>query len=87
MPSLEPQSDAGNQEGLQSQLQTQEDEIKRRIDELHKNAGLSTTERRTLKDATSFWSQAAAALQQHDLLRARELAEKASLLVTALEHR
>jgi hypothetical protein len=87
VPSLEPQSDAGQQEGVQNQLQTQEDAMKLRIDELDKNADLSTTERRTLKDAKSFWSQAVAALRDHDLLRAQELAQKASLLLAALERR
>jgi hypothetical protein len=87
VPSLEPQSGAGQQEGLQSQLQTQEDAMKRRIDDLEKNADLSSTERRTLKDASSFWSQSVAALRDHDLLRAQELAQKASLLLAALERR
>jgi hypothetical protein len=86
-PSLEPQSDAGQSEALQNQLQSQNGEIKRRIDELDKNADLNATERRTLKDAKSFWSQSVAALQDRDLLRARELAQKASLLLTALEKR
>jgi hypothetical protein len=87
VPSLEPQSGAGESEALQSQLQSQNGEIKRRIDELHKSADLTATERRTLKDANSFWSQSVAALQDRDLLRARELAQKASLLLTALEKR
>jgi hypothetical protein len=87
MPSLEPQSDAAHEEGLQNQLQTQVDETKRRMTELEKNADLSTTERRTLTDAKSFWSQAVAALHEHDLLRAQELAQKASLLLAALERR
>lgn len=87
VPSLEPRSDAGQEEGLQNQLQTKEDDIKRRIAELGKNADLSTTELRTLKDATSFWSQSLAALREHDLLRAQELAQKASLLLAALERR
>ena len=87
VPSLEPQSDAAQQVGLQNQLQTQENEIKRRIAELDKNANLSTTERRTLKDANSFWSQSVAALREHDLLRAQELAQKTSLLLAALERR
>jgi hypothetical protein len=35
--------------------------------------------------ANSFWSQSVTALLDHDLLRARELAQKASLLLAALE--
>lgn len=85
VPSLEPQSDTGQDEG--KQLQAREDEIKRRITELEKNSDLSTTEQRTLTDATSFWSQSVAALRDHDLLRARELAQKASVLLAALEKR
>jgi hypothetical protein len=87
VPSLEPRSDSVEKEDLQNQVQTQEDDIKRRIGELDKNAGLSSTERRTLKDATSFWLQSVAALRDRDLLRAQELAQKASLLLAALERR
>jgi outer membrane biosynthesis protein TonB len=87
VPSLEPQSDPRQDEGLRNQLQARENEIKRRITELEKNTDLSTTERRTLTDAASFWTQSVAALRDHDLLRARELAQKAALLLTALEKR
>jgi len=79
-PSLEPQSDMG-----QNQLQAKVDEIKRRITELEKNSDLSTTEKRTLTDARSFWSQSVAALRDRDRLRAQELAQKASMLLAALE--
>ena len=84
VPSLEPQS---QNEGLQNQLQAKVDGIKRRITELEKNSDLSTAEQRTLTDANSFWSQSVAALQDRDLLRAQELAQKASLLLAALEKR
>jgi hypothetical protein len=87
VPSLEPRPGPGQDEGTQNQLQAQVDEIKRRITELQKNSDLSTAEQRTLTDASSFWSQSVAALQDHDLLRARQLAQKASLLLTALEKR
>ena len=87
MPSLQPMSNAGQNDGLESRLRAQDDDIKRRISELDKNPGLSDTERRTLKDATSFWSQSVAAVQEHDLLKAQELAQKASLLLAALEKR
>ncbi len=71
----------------QDQVQAQVDEIKRRITELEKKSALSTAEQRTLADANSFWSQSVTALQDHDVLRAGELAQKASLLLTALERR
>jgi hypothetical protein len=88
VPSLEPRSDAVVRDGgTEGQLQAQDDQIRRRIRELDKNPDLSTTERRTLKDASSFWSQSMAAVRDHDLLRARELAQKASLLLAALEKR
>jgi hypothetical protein len=87
VPSLEPQPNPGRAEETPSQLQARQDEIKRRITQLQKNSDLSTAEQRTLTDANSFWLQSVTAFQEHDLLKARELAQKASLLLAALEKR
>jgi len=85
VPSLEPRPDPGHDEVTQDQFQAQLDEIKRRITELEKKPSLNAAEQRTLTDANSFWSQSVTALHDHDLLRVRELAQKASLLLSALE--
>jgi hypothetical protein len=87
VPSLEPRPEPGHNEGTQDEVQAQVDEIKRRITELEKKSDLPSAEQRTLKDANSFCLQSVAALHEHDMLRARELAQKASVLLTALEKR
>jgi hypothetical protein len=46
---------------------------------------LSAADRRTLEDARTFFTQSEHALAAGDLLRARNLANKASLLLDALE--
>jgi hypothetical protein len=77
-----------------------EDEIRSRLSDLHRRiAGFeksahggvgyysTSTDRQTLDDARSFVNQSEDALKVHDLLRAQELADKASLLLDALEQR
>jgi hypothetical protein len=54
------------------------------LNELGHRNDLSENQKRTVKDANTFQTQASEALKQHDQLRARQLADKADLLIKAV---
>ena len=82
-PQLEPLSN-GSPENETRELQAQQERMAARIAELKKNPSLGESDRRTLRDADAFVSQSQEALRDRNLLRARELANKASQLLSAI---
>lgn len=81
VPSLEPASGASSEE----EVQALQGSVWRRIDGLPRTYYSTPADRQTLEDVRSFVNQSELALKAHDLLKARELADKASLLLRALE--
>jgi hypothetical protein len=69
---------------LRQQIERLHQEVRQRMARLN-TARLSSTERKTLEDANTFFVQSTRALASGDLQRALNLARKASLLVSALE--
>jgi hypothetical protein len=59
--------------------------IQRRIELLGNNQPSAPADRQILEDARSFLTQSQQALKEHNLLKAQELAAKATLLLDALE--
>jgi hypothetical protein len=82
-PLLEPASPDSSEE----QIRVQESDVRHRIDSLSSANYSTAADRQILEDAKSFVAQSEQALKAHDLLRAQELAEKAGLLLGALEQR
>jgi hypothetical protein len=88
-PSLEPAAAAASEE----EIKARQSDVRRRIDGFEKNGGggvgyySTSADRQILEDARSFVAQSEQALKVHDLLKAQELVEKASLLLDALEQR
>ncbi|HEY6290701.1 MAG TPA: hypothetical protein VI455_03950 [Terriglobia bacterium] len=82
-PQLEPLS-SNSPENETRDLQARQEQMRGQIGDLEKNPGLSESDRRTLRDAEAFLSQSRRALDDHNLLRARELANKASQLLSAV---
>lgn len=81
-PSLEPAEQASSE----NEVRALQEGLRRRIDGIQ-NGSSTSTDRQTLEDARSFVSQSEGALKVHDLLKAKELAEKARLLLDALGRR
>ena len=84
LPSLAPQGTSSEQATQRREIQSMQDDVKKRIAKLSA-ADLSAVNRKTLDDAKAFLDQSTHALDEADLQRALMLARKASLLVTALE--
>ena len=82
-PQLEPQSDRSPEREAR-ELQAQQERLTARINELQNKPGLSESDRRTLRDAAAFVLQSQEALNDHNLLRGTELANKASQLLSAV---
>lgn len=61
--------------------------IQRRIEVLENNQSFAPAYKQILQDARSFLTQSEQALKEHNLLKAKELAGKATLLLDALESR
>ena len=80
-PPLESITQPAGEAGVRGQLQKLGDEIAH----LQHSLSLTAADRRTLDDARTFFRQSQQALADHDVLRADQLAKKASLLVAALE--
>ena len=72
---------AGNAAGLQMRL----DQIAAALNDLGQRTNLSEAQRRTIKDADAFRTESLDALRKRDLLRARQLADKADLLIKAVQ--
>jgi len=81
-PPLEPANNPG--EGRRQQLEKTQHDMGLSIEQFV-HGPLSAPERRTLAEAQAFLDQSTRALKEGDLPRAEKLAEKARLLVSALE--
>ncbi len=84
LPALEPRNSPEQQSALRNQVQALQEDIRKRAAQLD-HAPLSAAARKTLDEARTFLTQSEDALKDGDLLRSRNLADKASLLVAALE--
>ena len=83
-PPLEPANSPG--QGRRQQLEKRQHEMDSSIKQFVASQ-LSNPERQTLGEAKAFLDQSKAALGEGDLPRAEKLAEKARLLIAALEQR
>ena len=93
-PAENPQPDAAVESTIQLQTpggEAQEVLLAKRLEqmlvELNDLTGrtdLSEAQQRTVRDAKTFRTQSSDALGQHDLLRAKQLADKADLLIKAV---
>jgi type IV secretory pathway VirB10-like protein len=81
-PPLEPANNAG--QGGQQQLEKAQQDMSAHIAQLE-GRHLTGAEGQTLTEAKAFLDQSKSALNEGDLPRAEKLAEKARLLITALE--
>lgn len=86
VPALEPRETPEQQTAQRQQVVAMLASIQGRMAQL-KRGGLSELERKTLEDARMFLEQSQRALVSNDLVRALNLARKASLLVNALEQK
>lgn len=84
VPALEQRESPAQQTALRQQVAATLAGIQGRIGQV-KQRGISGLERKTLEDAQMFLEQSRRALEGNDLVRALNLARKASLLVNALE--
>jgi outer membrane biosynthesis protein TonB len=84
VPALEPRASTAQEAALRQQVQRLQQDVRQRIARLNP-ARLSPSERKTLDDASTFLAQSIHAFESSDLQRALNLAQKASLLVAALE--
>jgi type IV secretory pathway VirB10-like protein len=81
-PPLEPAKEAGQVD--RQKIQTAQNDVQVRLAQLEKTLH-SDAEKQTLAQARAFWYQSKRALDEGDLPRAKNLADKAHLLITALE--
>lgn len=84
VPALEPRGSPGQQTALRQQVLNLQENLRQRAARLD-GLRLTSEARKTLDDARTFLSQSERALLDGDFPRARNLANKASLLVSALE--
>lgn len=84
VPALEPRESAAQQTAQRRQVINLLANIRGKVAQM-KGASLSDSQRRTLDDAQMFVEQSQHALDANDLVRAMNLARKASLLVNALK--
>ena len=84
VPALEQLESPAQRTELRQQITATQAGIQGRMAQV-KQRGLSGQERKTLEDAQMFLEQSRRALEGNDLVRALNLARKASLLVNALE--
>ena len=84
VPALEPRESSAQTSELRRQYSGLEQDVRQRLARLS-GARLSGNERRTLNDAQAFFAQSIRAMAAGDLVRAVNLARKASLLLAALE--
>ncbi|MGE5326606.1 MAG: hypothetical protein ACM3NO_06175 [Deltaproteobacteria bacterium] len=84
VPALEPRESAAQQNAQRQQIIGTLAGIRGRIAQL-KRGNLGELERKTLEDAQMFVEQSQRALDSNDLVRALNLARKASLLVNAMQ--
>lgn len=84
VPALEPRQSTAQETELHNQFQKLDQDIQQRLARLN-GAQLSANNRKTLEDARTFYTEATRAVASGDLPRALKLAQKASLLLAALE--
>jgi hypothetical protein len=84
VPALEPRESAAQQTAQRRQIIAMLAGIRGRVAQMKRNK-LGDLERKTLDDAQMFVEQSQRALDTNDLVRALNLARKASLLVNALQ--
>jgi outer membrane biosynthesis protein TonB len=84
IPALEPRETSAQEAALRRNIQSLQEDIRQRLSRINE-VNLSAADRRTLNDARNFFSQSGKAFDEGDLQRAQNLAQKASLLVRALE--
>lgn len=84
VPALEPRESPGQQTALRQQILDLQERLRQRTARFDR-LKLTGEARKTLDDARTFLAQSERALLDSDLQRARNLANKASLLVSALE--
>jgi len=84
LPALEPRESPQKEVALRAQIQAIQENVRGRLARINEGR-LSPDDRKTLDDARSFFAQSTRALEESDLQRALNLAQKASQLVTALE--
>lgn len=82
-PQLQPRSSPTSRD----ELQARHGLLEQRIRNIERNLNFTPADRRTLEDARGFLLQSERALQGGDMLRAEQLAQKASLLLAALEQK
>ena len=82
-PPLEPAGSAASED----EIAANQSSIRRRIDGLNNNYYSTSADRQILEDARAFVNQSEQAVKEHNLLKAQELVEKASLLLDALQAR
>jgi hypothetical protein len=82
-PQLEPRSSPASRDVLLARHAA----LEQRIKSIEHSMNFTAVDRRTLQDARGFLLQSERALQAGDMLRAEQLAQKASLLLAALEQR
>ncbi len=81
---MEPSESTAKESKLRGQVVQAQQQIQEKITSLSRE-WLSPTERETLQGARGFLQQSLRALQESDLQRASNLAQKASLLVEAIQ--
>jgi hypothetical protein len=84
VPALEPHETPQQHTEERSRILATQQDIRVRMGRIDRSR-LSALEHKTLEDAGTFLVQSQRALESGDLLRAFNLARKASLLVSALE--
>ena len=84
LPALEPRESPQKEVALRTQIQALQEDVRGRLARIIEGR-LSGDDRKTFDDARSFFAQSTRALEESDLQRALNLAQKASQLVTALE--
>ena len=84
VPALEPRQSTAQETELHNQFQKLDQDIQQRFARLS-GAQLSPNNRKALEDARTFYTEATRAVASGDLPRAVKLAQKASLLLAALE--
>jgi len=84
VPALEPGKSSAEESTVRQQIRGLQEDIRQRLARLPETR-LSPSDRKTLADARTFFTQSGRALEEGDLQRALNLARKASLLVAALE--
>jgi hypothetical protein len=84
VPALEAREAPAQQAALRQQIVSLQQDLHRRASQLERRS-LSASDRKTFEDARTFLVQSERALADGDLQRALNLAQKSSLLVSALD--